>query len=386
MFFFDKHELRIPGPVPVPPKVLLASASPMINHRGAEFREKLPLVLDRLKPIFATENAIIALTGSGSAAMEAAVANLVNPGDPVLVLVGGSFGQRWLDICTSYGAKVLELQYPWGKGVDPLDVQAILKTHPEIEVVFATHNESSTAVLNDIEGIGEVVNQFDALFVVDAVSSLGGSPLETDNWGVDVVCTASQKCLLTPPGLAFVSISQRARSRMKKVTSPRFYLDLLRYEEMLMQGETPYTPNIANFFALEEALNLIEAEGLENIYARHYLMRDMIRVGMQALELPLLVEEPWASPTVTSVRPDFSDVVGFCRRLEQKYGVEVAGGQGLFAGKIFRVGHMGYATPLDMVTTLAAIEASLGQYGKACAAAEKIWDDWIKENQGASGC
>lgn len=371
--FRNKNELRIPGPAPVPPQVLLATASPMINHRGEEFKHKLPELLERLKPIFKTKNTILGITGSGTAGMEAAVANTVNPNDPVLVLNGGSFGQRWADICHQYKAKVYELHYPWGEGVEPAAVHEFLNKHPEIKVVFATQNESSTGVLNDIEGIGQVLAEHSALFVVDAVSSLGGSPLDTDAWGIDIVCTASQKCLLTPPGLAFVSVSERAKERMKEITSPRFYFDLLTYEKMLLNGEPPYTPNVSNFFALEEALNLIEKEGLENVIARHYLMRDMIRAGITALGLSLVVNDQWASTTVTSVMPDIDNLGQFLSDLYHKYGVELAGGQGKFAGKIYRIGHMGYATPLDMVTTLVAIETSLGKYGKATAAAEQVW-------------
>lgn len=379
--FRNKIELRIPGPAPVPPQVLQAAASPMINHRGEQFKHKLPGVLNRLKPIFKTENTILSITGSGTAGMEAAVANTVNPGDPVLVLIGGSFGQRWADICNQYQAKVYELQYPWGEGVDPEAVHDFLQKHPEIKVVFATHNESSTGVLNDIEGIGKAVANSDALLVVDAVSSLGGSYLETDAWEIDIVCTASQKCLLTPPGLAFISVSERAKERMKEIKSPRFYFNLLTYEEMLLKGQPPYTPNLSNFFAIEEALDLIEAEGLDNIIARHYLLRDMIRAGIQALGLKLLVEERWASTTVTAVVPEIDNIGDFLKNLYFNYGVELAGGQGKLATTTFRIGHMGYATPLDMLTTLAAIEASLGKFGVATAAAEQVWVEAMNKNR-----
>ncbi len=369
----DQTHLRIPGPVPVPHKVLMASASPMINHRGKQFKEKLPAVLERLKYVFQTKNTVLALTGSGTAAMEAAVANLVNPGDPVLVLVGGTFGQRWANICNAYQGKVYELEFPWGQGVEPQLVRDFLLKHPEIKIVFATHNESSTGVLNDIEAIGRIIRETQALFVVDAVSSLGGVMIQTDKWGIDIVCTASQKCLMVPPGLAFLSVSQRAKERMLEVKSPRFYLDLKVYEDMLAKGEPPYTPNLANFFAIEESLKLIEAEGLNQIFARHILMRDMIRIGLEAIGLTLLVEEQWASPTVTAVRLDLMNVDEFIKELRDHYGVEVAGGQGELAGKIFRIGHMGHTYPLEMLTTLAAIESCLGRYGQAVAAAEKLW-------------
>lgn len=371
--FSDRKQLRIPGPTPVPHKVLAAGAGPMANHRGPDFKSQLANILERLKPVFQTENTIIGLTGSGTSAMEAAVANLINPNDSVLVLSGGVFGDRWAQICRAFQADVHVLEYPWGEGIAPEAAADYLRRHSHIKAVFATHNESSTGVLNDIAGIGAAIADFDCLYIVDAVSSLGGVDLKTDEWGIDVVCTASQKCLMAPPGLAFISISNRAKERMKAVSSPRFYLDLQSYLEMLERSETPYTPNISHFYALEEALNIIEAEGLEQIFSRHLLMRDMVRAGISALGLPLLVADQWASPTVTAVKPDFDDVSGFVASLRDDFGVELAGGQGRLAGRVFRIGHMGYATPLDMLTTLAAIETKLGRFGQATTAAEQVW-------------
>lgn len=370
---YKKPQLRIPGPTPVAANAMLAGAKPLINHRGKEFKEKLPLILNRLKKVFCTQNLVLAITGSGTSAMEAAVSNLVIHQDPVLVLNGGSFGLRWEHICNSYGAQVHEIEYPWGEGIDPQKVKDFLHKYPQTKAVFATHNESSTGVLNDIKAIGEIISCFDALYIVDAISSLGGTPVNTDQWGIDVVCAASQKCLQTPPGLAFMSLSEKAQAQMEKVTGPRFYFDLRAYKRMLAKGEPPYTPNLTNFFALEEALDMIEAEGLENIFARHLLMRDMVRTGIQALGLPLFVEDKWASPTVTAVKPEFTDIAGFIAKVRDIYGVELAGGHGKLSGQIFRIGHMGYASPLDMLTTLAAIEICLGKYGVATAAAEQLW-------------
>ncbi len=369
----NKIQLRIPGPTPVPHKVLAAASNPMVNHRGPEFSEKFVSVLNRLKPVFKTENIILAITGSGTAAMEAAVANLVNENDPVLVLSGGVFGDRWAKICNSFKAKVHLMEYSWSQGADPNLVAEFLQKHPEIKVVFATHNESSTAVLNDIESIGAVVKESSALYVVDAVSSLGGVNIETDRWGIDVVCTASQKCLLSPPGLAFISLSEQARTRMQEVTSPRFYLDLQNYIDILAKNETPFTPNISHFYSLDIALELIEREGLDQIFMRHELMRDMIRAGMRTLGLDLYVDDRWASPTVTAVKPANLDVAHFIADLRDNYGVELAGGHGKLQGQVFRIGHMGYATPLDMLTTLAAMETWFGKTGKAVGAAEQVW-------------
>lgn len=365
-----KPVLRIPGPVPVPSEVSMQMARPMINHRGAIFREHFPAVLKRLGALFGTENPIYMMTGSGTSGMEVAVSNLVSPETPVLCLVGGFFGQRWADLCTAYGAKMHVLNFPWDQGVDPQQVADYLGRHPEIECIFMVQNESSTAVLNDVESVSKARGDHRALLVVDAVSSLGGAPCKMDQWGLDVVVSASQKCLMTPPGTAFVTFSPRAREHLDSCTSSRYYFDLRRYEAFLDKSETPFTPNINNVFALEEALNMIEAEGVENVYARHLLMRNMVRAGARALGLELLVRDEDASPTVTAVKYPHAD--SFRTRIREQYGVEFAGGQGIHANNIFRIGHMGYATPLDVLTALAALEMDMKKYGQATKAAQLV--------------
>ncbi|NMB02323.1 MAG: alanine--glyoxylate aminotransferase family protein [Firmicutes bacterium] len=365
-----KPELRIPGPVPVPNEVSLQMARPMINHRGASFKEKYPAVLSRLQPLFGTKNPIYMVTGSGTSGMETAVSNLVSPDTPVLCLVGGFFGRRWAELCTAYKAKVHTLEFSWDRGVDPDQVSDYLAKHPEIELIFVVHNESSTAVLNDVEAVSKARGNHNALLVVDAVSALGGTPCEMDAWGLDVVVSASQKCLMTPPGTAFIAVSERARDYMGKTESSRYYFDLRKYAQFMERGETPFTPNINNVFALEEALKMMEAEGLDNVFARHILMRDMMRAGAKALGLDLLVNDQDASPTVTAVKLDDADQ--FRTRIRTQYGVEFAGGQGIHANKIFRVGHMGYATPLDVLTALAVLEIDLKKFGEATRAAEQV--------------
>lgn len=371
MFRF-KQDLRIPGPTPVPPEVLQKASTPMINHRGSVFKEKLPEILRRLQPVFGTEEQIYLITGSGTAGMEMAVANLVSHKTPVLCLVGGFFGQRWADMCRSFGAEVHELHYPWDTAVDPDQVSHYLDEHPEIEVIFATHNESSTTVLNDIPALARARGDHQALLVVDAVSSLGGVPFAMDEWGVDVTITASQKCLMTPPGLAFISFSKQAREKAATTQASRYYFDLKLYDRYLERNEPPFTPNVSHVFALEEALTLMELEGLENIFARHKLMRDMVRAGIRALDLEPLVADTWASPTVTGVK--LKDADAFRAVVRTKYGVEFAGGQGQFAGEIIRIGHMGYSTPLDMIGVLAVLEMCLKKPGAATTAAEMVWN------------
>lgn len=382
--FDEAKQLRIPGPTPVPPSVQRAASKAMINHRSDDFRKIALRVQSGLKYVFQTEHDVVVLTGSGTAAMEAAVANLVSPGTRVLVLVGGKFGERWLELVQAYRGDAVVLKYPYGEGARPEAVAEALQANPGIEVVFATQNESSTAVLNDIEGIADVVKPSGALLVVDAISGLGGAPLPMDAWGVDVVVAGSQKCLMLPPGLSFVAANERAWERMKESTSPSYYLNLPAYRKAAAKGETPYTPNVSLFFALEEALKLIEEEGLERSFERHRLMRDMVRAGIRQMGLPLLVDDPWASPTLTGVKgvPGL-DVEGFRKRVASELNVVLSGGQGEMKGKIFRIGHMGYATPLDMLTTLAAIELGLRrsgfevELGSGVRAAEEVFLQWL---------
>lgn len=365
-----KPELRIPGPTPVPADVSLRMARSMINHRGETFQAKFPKIMRDLQPLFGTENAIYMITGSGTAGMETAVSNLVAPKTPVLCLVGGFFGQRWQELCQAYGAHLHTLEFPWGSGVDPAQVEDYLKLHPEIELIFVVHNESSTAVINDIEQIAKARGDNQALLVVDAVSSLGGAPLKMDEWGVDVVVSASQKCLMTPPGTAFISVSPRAFRYLNNNPQGRYYFDLRKYEKFLERGETPFTPNINNVFALERALEMIAEEGLEIVYDRHRLMRNMLRAGVKALGLELLVSDKDASPTVTAIK--IAKANDFRTRVNRRFGVEFAGGQGMHAGEIIRVGHMGYATTLDVLVALAVLEIELEKFGQATKAAEKV--------------
>ena len=368
----SKPVLRIPGPVPVPNEVSLQMAKPMINHRGAHFKEHYPSVLARLGALFGTTNQIHMITGSGTAGMEAAVSNLVSPNTPVLCLVGGFFGNRWAELCKAYRANLHVLEFPWDGGVDPEVVRAYLEKHAEIELIFMVHNESSTGVLNDVEAVSKARKGHKALLIVDAVSALGGTPCQMDAWGLDVVVSASQKCLMTPPGTAFVTLSPRAKEYSQRCQASRFYLDLRRYDTYMEKSETPFTPNIHNVFALEEALNMIEAEGLENVYARHRLMRDMMRSGARAVGLELLVKDEDASPTVTAIKYPNADSLR--ARLREQYGVEFAGGQGVYANRVFRVGHMGYATPLDVLTALAVLEMDMRKFGQATKAAQLVME------------
>lgn len=380
MIWSEKMELRIPGPTPVPPQVQRAIARNAVNHRGVDFKALFRRVTRRLAGIFGTESDVFLLTASGTGAMEAAVANLVSPGDVVVALVGGAFGERWARINEAFGAEVVRVEYPWSRGARPEELAAALDSHPEARVVFATHNESSTGVANRIDTLAQVCRERGALLVVDAVSSLGGMELPMDQWGVDAVVTGSQKCLMMPPGLSFIALSPRAWERVEEARGARFYFDLRQYRKSAGEGETPFTPALNLVFGLEAALDLLEAEGLPQIYQRHRLLREMTRAALRRLALPLFTGDEWASPTVTAVAPpEGFDVEGFRRTVRERTGVVLAGGQARLKGKIFRIGHMGYTTPLDILTTVAAIEVGLRtvghpvEPGSGVAAAEEVW-------------
>jgi len=356
--------LRIPGPTPCPPQVLAAVARPMINHRGREFAQLMGRVVERLKRFYRTEGDVLVLTASGTGGMEAAVVNTLSPGDRVLAVVIGAFGERFAAIAQAYGADVVRLEYEWGRAADPEDVRRALARDPAIRAVLVTHNETSTGVTNPLPEIARIVREQERLLLVDAVSSLGAIPVETDAWGLDVVVTGSQKGWMVPPGLAFVSMNGRAWEAYRRAKMPRFYLDLGRHKDMLERGQTPWTPALSVLYGLDVALAMMEEEGLENIFARHARLGQMTREGVKALGLELLADERHASNTVTAVKvPQGVDERALRRLLEDEYGVVVAGGQGKLAGKVFRIGHLGWATEEDIKGALEALAQALPRVG-----------------------
>ena len=300
---FDGDKLlRVPGPTPVPDRVARAAARPILWHRSPEFVELFKRVESGLKRLFETEGDVLILAGSGTAAMESAVSNLTSPGEEVIVLNGGKFGERWLELVQAFGARPCEVKYPFGRGVEPDALDEALAKHPNAKVVFATQNESSTAVLNDIEALAKVTRERNRLLVVDAISSLGGTPLPMDAWGVDVVVAGSQKCLMLPPGLAFVGVSKRAWEKAEASRGHRYYFDWKQYQKAAKNAESPYTSAVSLMFALDESLSMLEEEGAEARFERHRLMRAMIRAGLEALGFTLYVEDRWASPTLTAAK------------------------------------------------------------------------------------
>jgi len=376
-----KPYLMIPGPTPVPDRVLQAMHRPVINHRGPEYEAMFRDVCCKLQQVFKTKNEVLTFPAAGTGAMEAAVVNILSPGDKVLVVSIGVFGDRFAEIAGRYGAKVEKLDFPWGEAAAPAVLADRLNKdkHKEIKAVFITHNETSTGVTNDIKELMAACGDHPALRVVDAVSSLGAINLETDAWGVDVVVTGAQKALMLPPGLAFMAMSERAWAANKASTMPRFYWDAQSVRKSLAKGQNPYTPPVSLIFGLQESLNLLLEEGLENIFARHRLLAVMVRAGLKALGLELLAADSVASSVVTAVKaPPGIDPKQIRKIMRERYGITLAGGHKHLEKEIFRIGHLGYVVPTDILVTLAALEMTLAELkfdvvlGSGVSAAQKI--------------
>ena len=358
--------LRIPGPTPCPEGVLQALARQMINHRGGEFKEILYRVTERLKEFFQTKNDVLLLTSSGTGGLEAAVVNTLSPGQKVLGVCSGVFGERFAEIAEKFGAEVRRLNFPWGKPADPEVIAQALDANPEIEAVLVTHNETSTGVTNDLASIAQVVKGKDKLLLVDAISSLGCIDLQTDAWGCDVVVTASQKGWMVPPGLAFVSVSQEAWEAHRRSRMPRFYWDFSLAKKYFEIGQTPWTPAISVFYALDTSLELMAQEGLANIFSRHARVGQRTREGVKSLGLSLFAEESHASNTVTAVKlPEGIDGAKLLRKMREEHGIVLAGGQRELSGKIFRIGHLGWVTEQDIEVVLEKLKLTLTELGFA---------------------
>jgi aspartate aminotransferase-like enzyme len=378
--YFMKINLRIPGPTPIPPEVQAAMNRPMIGHRSGEATQLIKSVSERLKPLFGTIQTPLLFTSSGTSVLEAAVINTVHPNEEVLVVVTGVFGDRFAKILKEYGAIVRRLDVEWGKTPNAEELISALQQFPTVKAVFFTQCETSTGVLNPIDQLAPIVHTHsNALVIVDAVSSLGAVPFEMDAWGVDITVTGSQKAMMLPAGLAFAAVSERAWQVIELNKNPKFYLDLVRYRDNLANGTTPFTPAVSLIFGLDAALSLIEKEGLPNIFKRHQVMKGITRAGLGALGLPLMTNDDDSSPTVTSVYQEEgvwdSETV---RSHLKNMGIVIAGGQQHLKGKIFRIGHMGYCEPLDLLPVLSAIEISLKKQnypmtlGTALGAAEEV--------------
>lgn len=368
----QKHiNLRIPGPTPVPDDILAAVAHPMVNHRGREFAGIVERCAAGLKTFFKTEQDVLMMSCSGTGGLEAAIVNVLSPGDKVIAVSIGSFGDRIATIAETYGADVKPLSYEWGEAANPDDVRKALKETPDARAVLVTHNETSTGVTNPLEEIAKAVRESgDTLLIVDAVSSLGAIPLEMDAWGLDVVVTGSQKGWMVPPGLAFASLSERGWKAFETAKMPRFYFDLGKHRDSLAKGQTPFTPAMSIFFGLDVALKDMAEEGLESIHTRHRNMGELTRREIKALGLELLcVDERYASNTVTAVKcPEGIEVSALRNMMEDEHDTVLAGGQAKLSGKIFRVGHLGLVHEDDIRATMDALAQTLEKLGFSRAA------------------
>jgi len=358
------EELRIPGPTPCPPEVLQAMAKQMINHRGEEFIAMLHRVTDQLKQVFQTQNDLFLLTGSGTGGLEAAIVNTLSPGDKVLSVSIGVFGDRFAAIARQFGAEVVSLGFEWGQAADPYAVRQALQNDPGIRAVLITHNETSTGVTNDLAKLSSVVKEFDKLLLVDAISSLGSINLPVDEWRCDVVVTGSQKGWMVPPGLAMVSVSPQAWQAHASATMPRFYWDFAQARNYLERGQTPWTPAVSVVFALSVSLEMMLKEGLANIVARHQLVGRTARDGAKSLGLPLFAQESHASNTVTAIgAANGLDTKQLLRIMREERQIILGGGQQKLDGQIFRIGHLGWVFEDDINRVITNLKEVLPQAG-----------------------
>ncbi len=359
-----KRYLMAPGPTPVPSEVLAAGAQPVLHHRGPDFRELMLRCLGRLGEVCRTTNDVLLFTASGSGAFESAVVNLLAPGERVLAVSAGEFGERWARMAAVYGADVVPLQYEWGETPRPADLGARLE-ESGAEVVFLVHSETSTGVVADVEALAAAAREHGALTVVDAVSSLGAVPLETDAWGLDVVVAGSQKALMTPPGLSVVTVSEAAWGRASRASgTPRFYFDWAKQRDHLATGSTPFTPAVSLVASLDTALGLLLEEGLEEAFARHAALGRACREGVKAMGLELFSPDEERSAIVTAIlTPDHVNAKELVLALRDRFGITVAGGHGELGERMFRIGHIGYYDIFDITTALAAVELQLVEQG-----------------------
>ncbi|MBF0608260.1 MAG: alanine--glyoxylate aminotransferase family protein [Candidatus Magnetobacterium sp. LHC-1] len=374
-----KKYLLAPGPTPVPPEALLAMAMPMIHHRAPDFVPVLDAAKNGLKRLFQTQNDVLILCSTGTGGMVASVNNFFNKNDKVVVIDGGKFGERWTKICKAYGLDVREIKVDWGYSVRPEAVEELLKKEGNIKGVFVQVTETSTGVNHDVEALAKIVGRYDdTILVVDAISALVAHDIRTDAWGIDIMVGGSQKGLMLPPGLAFVSVSEKAWKKAESSKLERFYFNLKAERKKLQENQTNFTSAVTLIIGLNEAIKLLEQEGLANVFARHTRLAHATREGVKALGLNLFARE-LPSNSVTAVEaPAGVDGQKIYKVLRENYGVTTAGGQDQVKGKIFRIAHLGYADRFDVIVAISALEMTLKTLGhpvtlgKGVAACEEI--------------
>jgi aspartate aminotransferase-like enzyme len=374
-----KYQLMAPGPTPVPSEVLLAMAQPIIHHRTPEYEALFVEVRAGLKRLVQTSQEVIPLACSGTGAMEASLVNTLSAGDTVVVVSAGKFGERWLELGRAYGVEIIELKAPYGETVPAERLAETLKANPRVQAVLVQHSETSTGVLHDVRAYATVTRSSDAILVVDAVSSLGIADLPMDAWGVDVVVAGSQKGLMLPPGLGFCALSDKAWAKNKTSRLPKYYFDLAAERKTVARNEAHFTPAVSIVIGLRTVIDMLEREGLANVFKRHDRLARATRAGAEALGLGLFCKAT-PSPAVTAVLPppgvNSEQIV---TAYSKAYNITIAGGQGEMKGKLFRLGHMGYAAEFDVIVALAALEqvlAELGQpvdFGAGVRGAQKVF-------------
>ncbi len=371
-----KNYLMTPGPTPVPPEVLLEMAKPLIHHRTPQYLAIFKKVLEGMKTVFKTSNDVCVFTSSGTGAMEASVVNILSPGDKAIVVQGGKFGERFGELCKAYGIEFIPINVTWGTPADPKVIKEALEKNKGVAAVYTTLSETSTGTVNDMREIGSIVKDHDAILVVDAISGLGADDLQTDAWNVDMAVSGSQKGLMIPPGLAFVTVSKKAWAKVEKSRLPKYYFNLKHYRKALQDNDTPWTSAVSLVIGLQKSLEIILGEGMDAVLARHAKMAKAVREGAKALGLSIYSSSPSNAVTPINV-PTGIDGELLVKTMRDKYGVTVAGGQSELKGKIFRIAHLGFMENFDCVVALSALEivaSEMGytlEHGKGVGAAEK---------------
>ena len=361
----QKKYLMTPGPTPVPAEVMLTMAAPMIHHRTPDFSAAFRAAILNLKYVFQTSGDVLLFACSGTGVMEAAIANCFSAGDTVVVCRNGKFGDRQKKICETYGLSVIDLEYSWTEVVNPADVAGALEANPGVRGVIVTQSETSTGVLNDVKAIGAIVREYvETVLIVDSITGIGAVECKTDEWGLDVVMTGSQKGLMLPPGLAACTVSEKAWRAYERSTLPKFYFDWMSYKKNVDKDTTPFTPAVSLVLGLNQSLRMIREEGLENTIARHSKLAEATRRGCEALGLKLFAPPEGRGSAVTPVWvPEGVDGKAIVKVLKDTYGVTIAGGQDDYVGRIIRIGHLGYFGQFDIITTLSALEMTLAGLG-----------------------
>ncbi|RMG59967.1 MAG: alanine--glyoxylate aminotransferase family protein [Deltaproteobacteria bacterium] len=377
-----KQYLLAPGPTPIPPRVLLKMAEPIVHHRAPAFEKIMEEVREGLKYVFQTEREVLVFASSGTGAMEGAVSNFLKRGDKAICVRGGKFGERWAEICEQFGVIPVNIDVPYGKAVDPADVKKALDENPDVKAVYVQASETSTGVAHPVKEIADMVKEREnTIIVVDAITALGVFDVPTDAWNLDIVVAGSQKAFMLPPGLAFAAVSEKAWKLAEESDLPKYYFDYRKEAKSIVKNQTAYTPAVSLLMGLCEVLRMMKEEGLENIFARHARLAKATREGVKALGLELFAPDS-PSNAVTAVKvPEGIEGGKITKIIRDEYGVTIAGGQGSMKGKIFRIAHLGYADKFDVITAISALEMTLNrlgypvEFGKGVGAAMKVLEE-----------